>query len=44
MTVVIVGAGVSGLTTGVALLEAGFSPRVAAGENSRRTSLTAGAM
>lgn len=44
MTVVVVGAGVSGLTTGVALLEAGFSPRVVAGETPGRTSLTAGAM
>jgi cation diffusion facilitator CzcD-associated flavoprotein CzcO len=35
MTVVVVGAGVSGLTTGVALLEAGFSARVVAGEASR---------
>jgi D-amino-acid oxidase len=44
VTVVVVGAGVSGLTTGVALLEAGFSARLVAEEIPRRTSLAAGAM
>ena len=44
MTVVVVGAGASGLTTGMALIEAGLSPRLVAEEISVRTSLAAGAM
>ncbi|MFF1676125.1 FAD-dependent oxidoreductase [Streptomyces sp. NPDC058256] len=43
-TVVVVGGGVSGLTTGVTLLEAGLSVRLVAEEIPGRTSLAAGAM
>jgi len=43
-TIVVVGGGVSGLTTGVVLLEAGLSVRLAAEEIPGRTSLAAGAM
>ncbi|MBC9717816.1 FAD-dependent oxidoreductase [Streptomyces sp. TRM66268-LWL] len=42
--VVIVGAGVSGLTTGVELLDAGLRVRIVASEIPGRTSLAAGAM
>ncbi|WEH16323.1 hypothetical protein [Streptomyces sp. VNUA24] len=44
MTVVVVGAGVLGFTTGVALLEAGFSARLVAEEIPVRTSLAVGVM
>ncbi|WP_405526441.1 hypothetical protein OG426_29010 [Streptomyces canus] len=44
MAVVVVGAGVSGLTTGVALLEAGFSTRLVAEEIAGRASLAASAL
>lgn len=43
-TIVIIGAGVSGLTTGVALLEAGFPVRLVAEDVPGVTSLAAGAM
>lgn len=43
-TIVIIGAGVSGLTTGVALLEAGLPVRLVAEEVPGVTSLAAGAM
>ncbi|MFD9107038.1 FAD-dependent oxidoreductase [Streptomyces bottropensis] len=43
-TIVIIGAGVSGLTTGIALIEAGFPVRVIAEEIPGVTSLAAGAM
>ncbi|WP_369251067.1 FAD-dependent oxidoreductase [Streptomyces sp. R41] len=43
-TIVIIGAGVSGLTTGVALLEAGLPVRLVAEEAPGLTSLAAGAM
>jgi D-amino-acid oxidase len=39
-----VGAGASGLTTGMALIVAGLSPRLVAEEIPVRTSLAAGAM
>ncbi|MEV0634223.1 FAD-dependent oxidoreductase [Streptomyces sp. NPDC050619] len=42
--IVVVGGGVSGLTTGVVLLEAGLSVRLVAEEIPGRTSLAAGAM
>ncbi|MBC9719361.1 FAD-binding oxidoreductase [Streptomyces sp. TRM66268-LWL] len=44
MTIVIVGAGVSGLTTAVTLQEAGWTVRVIAEDIPGRTSLAAGAM
>lgn len=43
-TIVVVGGGVSGLTTGVVLLEAGLPVRLVAEEIPGRTSLAAGAM
>jgi D-amino-acid oxidase len=43
-TIVVVGGGVSGLTTGVVLLEAGLPVRLVAEEVPGRTSLAAGAM
>ncbi|WP_406172206.1 FAD-dependent oxidoreductase [Streptomyces sp. NBC_00996] len=43
-TIVVVGGGVSGLTTGIALLEAGLPVRLLAAEIPARTSLAAGAM